>query len=157
MSCNSNTWNLVNSKRWGGSFPGHAFTSILTVILPGRSHDDTPAEEETGFTEAVLGAPEPFLTGAAALDWFLCVQASRGGPQAPTPPAHPSRSGPLDPEPLPLTFQTPAARLLRLTAPDARRCPCPAPNYLSFRLLFRPLRGDFPRSSLRRTSAQPPS
>lgn len=68
------------------SFPGCALTSILTVILHGRSHDDThPEEEETGFIEAVLGAPEPFLTGAAALDWFLCVQASRGGPQASTP------------------------------------------------------------------------
>lgn len=140
------------------SFPGHALTSILTVILHGRSHDDThPEEEETGFIEAVLGAPEPFLTRAAALDWFLCVQASRGGPQASTPARTPHVQALLDrPKPLPLTFQTPAVRLLRLTAPDARCSPCPAPNCFSFRLLFRPLRGDFPLSSLRRTSAQPP-
>lgn len=142
------------------SFPGCALTSVLTVILPGRSHDDTrPEEEETGFTEAVLGAQEPFLTGAAALDWFLCVQASRGGPQASTPTRTPLTfiQALLDrPKPLPLTCPTPAVRPLRLAAPGARCSPCPAPNHLSFRLFFRPLRGDCPLSSLRKTSAQPP-
>lgn len=55
----------------------------------------------------------------------VCPSLQRRSPSLHPCPHTPHVQALLDrPKPLPLTFQTPAVRLLRLTAPDARCSPC---------------------------------